>query len=104
VARTFHNQVIEAYHELCPDLPRVKGWSDKRRRSLDARIRERCKDGKPADQLSYWETFFREQVAASDFLSGRKTDFRCDLEWLLGPQNFLKTIEGKYANRQRNGG
>jgi hypothetical protein len=93
-----HEEVIRAYHEILPEAPQVKVWSKKRRQALDARIRERCKDGKPAATIAYWRGFF-EQVAASDFLCGRATSFVASLEWLLRPENFLKVIEGNYANR-----
>jgi uncharacterized protein YdaU (DUF1376 family) len=104
IPRSLHDQVISAYHEFLPDMPRVKVWSDKRRRMLDARIRERCRDGKPADSIDYWRTLF-ESVAASDFLCGRTKDpfTACDLEWLLTAEKFTHVIEGKYANRQTNG-
>jgi hypothetical protein len=104
IAKTppFHQQVIEAYHELCPGLPRVKVWSKQRRQALDARIRERCGEGKRAYKIDYWRSLFGE-VAKSDFLMRRgKSDFRCDLEWILQPQNFVKVIEGRYAQRQAN--
>jgi uncharacterized protein YdaU (DUF1376 family) len=102
--RAFHDQVIAAYHEALPSLSRVKVWSRKRRQALDARIRERVADGKPADGLAYWQNFFAE-VAASDFLCGRgsKSDWCCDLEWLLRPENFAKTIEGRYSRSRGNG-
>jgi hypothetical protein len=96
----FHQEVIAAYHELLPDLPRVKVWSAKRQRALDARIRERRGEGKPADTVGYWRQYFG-QVANSDFLCGRgRSDFCADLEWLLRPENFTKVIEGRYSNRR----
>jgi hypothetical protein len=95
--RAFHDSVVAAYHHHCPELPRVKAWTPKRRAALNARIRERLKDGKPADTVEYWRSVF-STVASSDFLMGRKTDFRADLEWLLRPENFLKLIEGRYTN------
>lgn len=100
--KEFHEQVIAAYHELLPELPAVKTWSTKRRQALNARIRERCKEGKPADTVEYWQKLF-EMVATSDFLCGRSTDFRSDLEWLLRPENFAKVIEGRYTTRRVNG-
>jgi hypothetical protein len=81
----------------------VKVWTKKRAGALAARIRERCRDGKPADSIGYWRKFF-EQVAASDFLSGRAGDWRADLEWLITSGNFTKVIEGKYENRNRSNG
>lgn len=94
----FHSDVVSAYHEALPDLPPVKTWSDRRRKALNARIRERIAGGKPADTLEYWRAFF-ESVSASDFLTGKSTGWRADLEWLLRPENFLKVIEGRYENR-----
>lgn len=107
--KEFHEQVIAAYHELLPELPAVKVWSMKRRQALNARIRERCKDGKPADTVEYWRKLF-ESVAASDFLCGRvapnpgRESWRPDLEWLLRPENFAKVIEGRYSNARRTNG
>jgi uncharacterized protein YdaU (DUF1376 family) len=94
----FHDQVKAAYHEVLPDLPTVKVWSRKRAQALNARIQERCRDGKPADTIDYWRQLFGE-VAASDFLCGRSSQWRADLEWLLRPENFAKVIEGRYATR-----
>ncbi len=99
----FHQQVIDLYHEICPGLPSVKGWSVQRRQALEARIAERLADGRAADTLEYWRQFFG-QVADSDFLSGRSNGFRASLEWLLAPRNFLKVIEGNYVNRARGNG
>lgn len=93
-----HQAVIDLYHECLPNAPGVKAWTPKRRQALDARICERLADHKPADQPDYWRTFF-ENVAASDFLAGRTTDFCADLEWLLEPKNFLHVIEGRFTNR-----
>lgn len=95
-----HEQIIATYHEVLTDLPAVRDWPERRRRKLEARIAERVKAGKPADQVSYWRALFT-QVQASDFLCGRKSDWRCPgLEWLLEPKNFTKVIEGAYRNHE----
>jgi hypothetical protein len=96
----FHADVIGVYHELLPDLPAVRDWPARRQKKLDARIADRLKAGKPADQLDYWRALFK-QVHASDFLCGRKGDWRCPgLEWLLEDKNFTKVIEGAYRNNE----
>jgi uncharacterized protein YdaU (DUF1376 family) len=101
--REFHDQVVAAYHETLPDLPAVRDWSERRRRKLNARIAERLRAQKPADTVEYWRKLFAN-VAASDFLTGRRTEWRCPgLEWLLEPKNFTKVIEGSYDNRSGNG-
>jgi hypothetical protein len=102
--RELHDGVIAAYHELLPDLPAVRDWPERRKRKLDARIGERMKAGKRADELKYWRDLFAK-VQTSDFLCGRKGDWRCPgLEWLLEPANFLKVIEGNYDNTARPNG
>jgi hypothetical protein len=97
-ADALHERVIAIYHEVLPELPSVRDWPERRRKKLEARVAERLKAGKPADQDSYWRALFA-QVHASDFLCGRKSDWRCPgLEWLLEPKNFTKVIEGSYNN------
>jgi hypothetical protein len=99
-----HRTIIEIYHELLPGLPKVKSWTPKRASALDARIRERLADGKAADQPDYWRRFF-EQVADSAFLTGdNPRGWRPDLEWLIRPENFAKTIEGRYAGNSNHVG
>ena len=88
---------------MLPQLAQVKAWTKKRRQALDARIEERCKNDKPADTIGYWRDFFGK-VLESDFLCGANdTGFTADLEWLLRPENFLKTIEGRYDRRPSGG-
>jgi hypothetical protein len=102
-AKEFHAKVIEAYHELLGCLPGIRDWNETRQRKLNTRIAERLTAGKPADGLLYWRDLFAK-VAASDFLTGRKTDWRClGLEWLLERANFTKLIEGSYDNPRGNG-
>jgi hypothetical protein len=104
----FHQEVIDAYHRICPHLPPIKTWPKHRGAKLNARIRERCSDGKATDTLEWWERFF-ESVAASDFLSGRteptrgRKPFKATIDWLLGPENFPKVIEEHYVTRSFNG-
>jgi uncharacterized protein YdaU (DUF1376 family) len=89
-----HEQIINAYHDALPQLPRVREWNPTRQGYL----RQRWKDH---PDLGYWQKFFY-YVAKSDFLTGRADGrggappFVADLEWLIRPTNFTKVIEGKY--------
>jgi hypothetical protein len=101
--RDFEQQIIAAYHELCADLPRVKIWNDQAHKWLGDRVREGVKRGVAADGLDYWRRVLAK-VSSSDFLCGRKTDWRCPgLAWLVKPVNFTKLIEGAYDNTARRG-
>ena len=42
-----------------------------------------------------------DKAAASDFLSGKKTDWRASFDWLLLPTNFIKVLEDQYKNDKK---
>lgn len=96
-----HADIVALYHELLPELARVRDWTADRQRLLRKRWRERAEH----QSLTWWRDFF-EFVRGCDFLMGRvpardgHAPFECDLEWLLRPKNFLKVIEGKYQPRE----
>ena len=89
-----HEKIIDLYHTNCPTLSRVKMWTDKRKKHLQARWRESEKH----QTLDFWDRYFKH-VSRSDFLSGRTTDWKCNLEWLVNSTNFVKVIENNYVNR-----
>ena len=96
-----HQEIIEIYHETLPSLRRVRVWSDKRKRYLQARWKEECE----RQSLDWWKRFF-EYVGKSDFLTGKvngsagRPRFLADLEWIVTESNFAKIIEGKYDNER----
>ena len=98
--RVESKKVIGLYHQLCPSLPKVQAWNDKRQGLL----RARCKESQERMAPEWWDRFFR-RVEDSDFLTGRtggsgdRAPFLADLEWLLRPTNFVKVLEGRYDNR-----
>ncbi|MDX9896334.1 MAG: hypothetical protein RBS34_12850 [Desulfofustis sp.] len=88
-----HEQIVDIYNEVLPELPKVIVWSKHRRQVLRSRWREDRK----RQSLEWWREFFGK-VARSDFLMGRRGDFRADLEWLIGAKNIVKVLEGRYDN------
>jgi len=88
--------IIDAYHQILPELPPIKAG-----KIVRSQINARIKEAKERDDLSWWIRFF-EDVRASDFLMGRKTDWNAALTWLTGPKNFEKVLNGEYVNK--NGG
>ena len=92
-----HQEFIDAYHELLPMGTQVRVWNEERQKHLRARWRE-----KPERQnIEWWRKFFA-YVSESEFLTGQaqstqgRDPFVVSLDWLINPQNFAKTIEGKY--------
>lgn len=99
-----HDDIVALYHEVLPQLPKVRIWTDARRKLLASRWRE----DKKRQSLDWWRRLFG-YVAKSDFLCGRvestgtrrgQPPFQADLEWIVRPSNIVKIIEGKYENRR----
>lgn len=101
-------QIVEAYHALMPDNPRVKVLSDARRKTIGARWRQAsrltCKPFgyRTVDAgVAAWRAFFGV-CAQSDFLTGRaksqpgKPPFVADIDFLMSPSGFAKCLENKY--------
>ncbi len=91
-----HQKIIDFYHEILPELPRVIEWTEFRKRTLQTRWREK----KERQSLEWWESFFLK-IKNSDFLCGRVKDFKADLEWCIKPKNFIKILEGRYNGTSR---
>lgn len=97
-------EILEHYKHLCPSLPMPSKLSSDRRTQIKARW---CNDlHRNFDELDA----FLKSVEASDFLTGR-TGARAKpfgIDWIFKQQNFLKIMEGNYANvsgiRKANGG
>lgn len=97
IAHCPHEKIVQLYHEILPELPKVVEWTEKRRGYLNARWRSDPK----RQTVDYWRNYF-EFVRASDWLMGRvapspgRSQFRADLEYLIKPENFIRILERKY--------
>ena len=83
-------ELAALWADLCGNLPQPA-------LPLASGIRKAINAALHRDVIPIWETRFR-RVAESDFLSGRKTDFRAGLLWVLGPVNAAKIDSGQYDN------
>ena len=101
-----HQEIINIYHEVLPELPRVVSWNKTREGYLKQRWRQmfvefECKDTE--DGLDWFKNDFFQFVRDSKFLMGKvqskdRNPFLADLEWMIKPTNFTKIIERKYEN------
>jgi len=92
-----YNQILDLYHEILAELPRVRNFTERRRAMLTARWNEKAKSqrGLYSNTLEFWEAFFK-YISESDWLMGRKGDWKANFEWIITKQNFNKIIEGNY--------
>ncbi len=84
--------LIRMYNELCPSLPRVQKAEGARR---DRLLRAHAQMGEKGLRAYF------ARVEASDFLAGRKKDWRADLDFILKPENMGRILEGVHDNRIR---
>lgn len=84
-------EIVALYHEVLPELPKVRIWNNDQQKSL----RARWKENSERQSLEWWRSFF-ETIRGSPFLMGKENGFQADLEWLIRPKNFAKIINGRY--------
>lgn len=97
-----NEDLVALYHEHLPALPAVEVFNVGRKRSLAARWREVCADGK-FDRAAgiEWFAWFFARVGKSDFLMGRQAGrsgrvWAADFDFLLTPAKFARVVEGRY--------
>ena len=109
-----HARLLALFAELVPELPQPrrelwegsKGADAMRQRWKWLLTARRSANGtryaSTAEEGLDWFRRFFEQVAASDFLTGRNGSWRnCDLTWLMGKENFAKVVQGNYTNKDQ---
>lgn len=89
--------IVESYHKHLPMLPRICALTSARKRAMIGRRREHKKIE------NFWDEYFA-RVAASPFLTGKKTDWMASIDWLLTPRNMTKVLEGNYDPPRSSGG
>lgn len=83
---------FEAYNDMAQKngIPICQMHSTSRIQALNARLKE-------CGGLDGWKSAL-EITAASDFLTGRKTGFKANIDFILQKSNFTKIMEGNYNN------
>lgn len=89
--------ICDLWNSVCVSLPRIAKVTEARRQKIRARLDEfGCQ---PEEWLTTAETLFK-RVQASDFLTGRKTDWKASFDWLFeNGKNWVKVTEGNYDNK-----
>lgn len=85
-----NKEIINIYNAII-GLPNIKKISGERLKHLNARHNEYGIE-------TVIDVF--KSIHKSDFLCGRSSDWKCDFDWIINPNNFVKILEGKYKNKQ----
>ena len=90
------NRLLEEYHRICTSLPSVRKVEGTRKAHTFKRMDSFSDD----DFLACFE-----KAEASDFLSGRKENWRASWDWFMtNDENILKVLEGNYDNPKKKSG
>jgi hypothetical protein len=93
-----HHELLDLYHELCPDYPVIQKLTNRRKKALQARWKEYhgC-------QETFSRLFTRAQASA--FLRGTNDrGWQADFDWILQPDHMARILEGRYDNLRSPGG
>jgi hypothetical protein len=89
---------VDRWNEVAQsqNLPVVQRLTSPRKAKLRARLND-------CGGLEGWSAAL-EKLASSDFLTGKKTDWKADFDFLLQEKSFTKLMEGAYDNNRANQG
>lgn len=90
-SQTLLVETIMGLWNQIPGVVKSKEITGPIRKRLLARLKE-------YPDLVWWTTYF-DRIQDSLFLTGRKTDFAATLDWVLGPKNMAKILNGNYDTR-----
>lgn len=91
------DEIIELYHTVLPELPRVLKVTPARRQ----KIRHRWNEDSEHQKLEFWEELF-QWVRECDFLMGRSKPWKADLDFITTQSKFVKIYEGFYHGMENN--
>ena len=81
------------YNDTCVSFPKVTVLSEKRKKSIKARLKTYTID-------DFKRCF--ELAEESDFLKGKNNrDWSANFDWIIKDANFAKILDGNYQNRSQ---
>lgn len=88
---------VESWWNSLPyNLIKIQVMSDRRKKSLNARVKEIGGD------IEVFKQQVEKAISESDLLQGKKTDWVCSFDFVLQKSSFIKMIEGNYRGSKRN--
>lgn len=86
-----YKKVVDLYNETCVSFPKVTTLSDRRKKSIHARL------------TTYTLEDFKKCFAMaeqSDFLKGKNNrDWQANFDWMIKDANMAKILDGNYTNK-----
>jgi len=88
-----YDQIIDNFNLTCPHLSKVTKLTRERQNLINKILSEYT--------VEDIESVFN-LVSESDYLSGRKKDWKATFDWIFTPDKFIKILEGNYKDNPAN--
>ena len=80
------------------ELPTVSKLTAKRKSAINGCIKEMASTEFNFSLIETWSRLF-DHASKSDFLMGRKTDWKMSFDFITTKSKLLKVVEGEYDNK-----
>lgn len=89
-----YEKIIDLFHSICVSYPKVRKITEKRKETINARLRTYS-----VEEIQ--QAF--EMAEESKFMKGGNDRNWCaDFDWIMKDSNMAKILEGKYTDRKKN--
>ena len=88
------NEITELYHKTCVSFPSIRSVSAARRKAVMSLLNTYT--------IEDFKTVFTN-TEGSSFLKGADGGWKASFDWLIKENNFLKVLEGNYADKPKRG-
>lgn len=94
ISKDIVNEITELYHSVCVSFPSIRSVSAARKKAILALLQTYTLDD--------FKTVFTN-TENSSFLKGADGGWKASFDWLIKENNFLKVLEGNYADKPKYG-
>ena len=93
--RTDYKSLVDLYHSICKSFPAVRSLSEARKKAIKARLN--------TYSLEEFRTVFQNAEASSFLKGSNDRNWSANFDWLIADKNFVKVLEGFYADKPKRG-
>ena len=94
-----YEEIVSLYHEILPELPRVKLLTDKRK----AWIKTRWNEDPQRQDLQWWREYFESVRDQAHLMGDNDRGWKADLEFLVKADKMARVLEKSYQRENKNG-
>lgn len=91
--KTDYKSLVDLYHSICKSFPAVRALSESRKKAIKARLN--------TYSLEEFRTVFKNAEASSFLKGSNDRNWSANFDWLIADKNFVKVLEGKYADKPK---